>query len=629
MDTARLERAQAIVAAGGVQEALRRGSLPRRARISTAEAVVIGLLIQDVRTYVAIFGHGSTDLAEVLRVYEEAGALRTHAVRNEVEAAHIATALRWATGEKAAVVTSIGPGALQAMAGSLAAASDGIGVWHIYADETTEAEGPNMQQLAVAGQEQFLKLTSQMGPAFTLHTPWALPEALRRGLDTVDHPHRGQPFYLLLPINVQPQLEDFNLAAFPYVAPPPLGEAVDDGRYDKAAEALLTAERVVIKAGGGSVGAGDEIVRLAELVDGFVVTSPISTGVVPSGHPRNVGIGGSKGSISGNHAMEHADLLLAIGTRGVCQADMSRTGYPCVTRVVNINTDVADVGHYNHTIPLLGAAVPTLRRLITAVERQLSRSTGADAPRGVDSEWARECLAAKDAWALHKSERFSTPVLHDEVWDRPVLTQPAAIETITRFARTQGYVSFFDAGDVQANGFQIVEDDRPGQTITETGASYMGFATSAIVATGIARTPFRGIALTGDGSFTMNPQALIDGVQHGAQGIIVLLDNRRQGAISSLQRSQYGVDYATNDAVAVDYRAWAASVTGVTALFGGYTVDELEAALENAADAGGLSLIHVPVYFGDDELGGMGSFGRWNVGSWVDTTTTLRHEMEI
>jgi 3D-(3,5/4)-trihydroxycyclohexane-1,2-dione acylhydrolase (decyclizing) len=57
----------------------------------------------------------------------------------------------------------------------------------------------------------------------------------------------------------------------------------------------------------------------------------------------------------------------------------------------------------------------------------------------------------------------------------------------------------------------------------------MGFAVSALLATGAVRDPakvFRGIALTGDGSFTMNPQVLIDGVAHGARGAIVLLDNR-------------------------------------------------------------------------------------------------------
>src|SRR5208282_4258888 len=95
------------------------------------------------------------------------------------------------------------------------------------------------------------------------------------------------------------------------------------------------------------------------------------------------------------------------------------------------------------------------------------------------------------------------------------------------WARAHDVVSFFDAGDVQANGFQIVEDDRLGRSFTETGASYMGFAVSALLATGLAAQRFYALALNGDGSFTMNPQILIDGVQHGARGCILLLDNRR------------------------------------------------------------------------------------------------------
>jgi 3D-(3,5/4)-trihydroxycyclohexane-1,2-dione acylhydrolase (decyclizing) len=51
---------------------------------------------------------------------------------------------------------------------------------------------------------------------------------------------------------------------------------------------------------------------------------------------------------------------------------------------------------------------------------------------------------------------------------------------------------------VQANGFQVAEDDRAGRTITETGASYMGFAASAVLSTGIARKPFYGVAMSGD-----------------------------------------------------------------------------------------------------------------------------------
>ncbi|MGV9863509.1 thiamine pyrophosphate-dependent enzyme [Rhodococcus koreensis] len=621
---ARFARAAAIVKAGSVQHALDEGTLPARVQITLAEAVLLGLLKQDVRTFIGIFGHGSTDLGEVMRVYEAAGALRTHPVRNEVEAAHAATALRWATGEKAAVFTSIGPGAVQALAGSLAASSDGIGVWHLYADETTEAEGPNMQQIPGGGQEQFLKLASTMGPAFTLHTPWALPEALRRGLNAVDHPHRAQPFYLLLPINTQPQLVEMNLKALPTGAAPGLGAAADDGRYEQAARALLDAGKVVVRVGGGAREAGPEIDELLSLIDGFAVTSPISSGVLPYTHPRNLTVGGSKGSISGNFAMENADALLAIGTRGVCQSDMSRTGYPKVTQVVNVNTDPADVVHYNHTIPLLGDAKLTLTRLIEAL-----RALGAQ-PKDLTSDWATDCLAAWDEWTAFKKERYDSPTLFDEVWQREVLTQPAAIKQVYDWARQhEDAVMFFDAGDVQANGFQVAEDDRVGRTITETGASYMGFAASALLSTGIARTPFFGLSMTGDGSFSMNPQILIDGIAHRTRGAVVLFDNRRQGAISSLQLDQYGIDYATNDQVGVDYQAWAAATAGVQALHGGHSLGDLSDALDKAYAHDGLTLIHVPVYFGSNPLGGLGSFGRWNVGPWVAATEELRHQLEV
>ncbi len=138
-------RARAITQAGGLEQALAKGSVPKLIDCTLSEALVLGLLKQGVRKYFAIFGHGSTDLGDVLRVYEEEGATRTVNCRNEVEMAHAATALRWQYGEPCAAVTSIGPGALQAMAGSLAAASNGVGVYHIYGDETTYGEGYNMQ----------------------------------------------------------------------------------------------------------------------------------------------------------------------------------------------------------------------------------------------------------------------------------------------------------------------------------------------------------------------------------------------------------------------------------------------------------------------------------------------------
>ena len=167
----RARRAGIIAKAGGIEKALQEGELPRQIDTTLSEALVLGLMLQDVTRFLVVFGHGSTEIGEVLRVYEEAGLVKPYPVRHETAASHAAAALRWVTGEKVAVVTSIGPGAMHALAGSLAPASDNLGVYYLFGDETTEDEGPNMQQIPKYQQHLYLQLCSTMGSAYCLHTP--------------------------------------------------------------------------------------------------------------------------------------------------------------------------------------------------------------------------------------------------------------------------------------------------------------------------------------------------------------------------------------------------------------------------------------------------------------------------
>jgi 3D-(3,5/4)-trihydroxycyclohexane-1,2-dione acylhydrolase (decyclizing) len=272
---------------------------------------------------------------------------------------------------------------------------------------------------------------------------------------------------------------------------------------------------------------------------------------------------------------------------------------------------------------LLGDASPTLGKLI---ERLKERG---GIPPSRPSPWLAECTRQRQAWIEFKQERYDHPTLYDPVWGREVVTQPAAINAAARWAIANQVVSFFDAGDVQANGFQVFEPEALGQVFTDSGASYMGFAVSALLSTALSQEPFYGLAFSGDGSFTMSPQILLDGVEHGVKGCILLLDNRRMAAISGLQSAQYGHDFATNDSVEVDYVAWAKAIKGVNALHGGYNTATLTTALDQARSYPGLSLVYLPVYYGPDDLGGMGVFGRWNVGNWSEETQKLRHQIGL
>lgn len=618
----RKKRAQSIYQSGNIDNALNQDKLEPVIDTTLAEALILGLIRQGVKKYIVVFGHGSTEIGEVLRIYEDVGLIKTYNVRNEISGTHAAMALRWVCGEKAAVVTSIGPGALQAFAGSLAAASDGIGLWFLFGDETTEDEGPNMQQIPGTKQMSFLHMCSALGSSYCLHTPLALPSALRRGLNTVDHPYRGQPFFLLLPLNIQPApMPEFNLRELPFTPPPIVGPAEDLDRIRSSVSIIKQAKRVVVKLGGGAKTMGKEIISFLDLADAVVVMSPLALGTIPFNHPRNMTVGGSKGSISGNYAMENADCLVTIGSRQVCQADCSRTGYPKVKNVISINADIAAATHYHDTISLVGDGRLTLLRLIRELKKQASAK-----PPVVSSPWFRSCMKKRREWDQFRSLRYATPKLFDDLWQREVLTQPAAIHAALKWAQSKRRViCFFDAGDVQANGFQIDESDVTNRVFTETGASYMGWAASALLSTGIAEKPFYGLAICGDGSFTMNPQILIDGMQHNAKGCILILDNRRMGAISGLQQAQYNAEHATWDQVNIDYVALTSAIKGVAAFHGGYTPEELTNALTKAYSHPGLSLVTVPVYYGPHELGGMGVFGRWNVGCWVDQTQKMRH----
>ncbi len=625
METKDMElRARAIVRNNGVRTAVEKGDIPQFQTVSMAEALVIGLLNQGIRKFLGVFGHGSTALGEVLSCYERAGAVRMWNLRNETEAAHCATMLKWHYGETAAVVTSIGPGALHAFAGSLGSASNGIGVYHIYGDETTHDEGPNMQQIPISRQGGFLSLANTMGSGYQIHTPESIFTALRLGAATVFNPDFPGPFFFLLPMNIQSALMDTcNLLELP--VPPRYSPVacLDQEIYTRATRLARAASAVTIKFGGGAAACGSEIAELADLLDAVIVPGAKMSGVVPYSSRRLMAVGGSKGSICGNFAMNEADLAIVIGTRAVCQWDCSGTAWKKARGVVNFNTRPIDAGHYNRTVAVIGDAGINLRSWIDHLRKE------GFTPKSGTSPWLEANLAKKREWQELKRKRFTNPTLFDPVWGRKVLTQPAAIETAYRFAVEKGAARYFDAGDVQANGFQIVEDETFGLTFSDTGASYMGLPASGLLCTALADRPIYTFAFSGDGSFTMTPQVIFDGVEHGARGCLIIFDNRSMGAIATLQMAQYGNVYRTNDSVNVDYTALAESVKGVNALFGGYDIASFKGALKQAYAYDGLSVVTVPVYIGDDESGGLGVYGSWNVGAWCAEVQREHHRIGL
>ncbi len=129
--------------------------------------------------------------------------------------------------------------------------------------------------------------------------------------------------------------------------------------------------------------------------------------MLPDAHPQNMHVGGSKGSISGNHAMANGELLIVVGSRAVCQADCSGVGYPKAQAVININADLGDATHYNRTLALVGDIGVVIGQLLDTLgkndgTRRGSRTNGSrNAPtprRSGNRSWRSARPAA--AWSI-------------------------------------------------------------------------------------------------------------------------------------------------------------------------------------------------------------------------------------
>ena len=121
----------------------------------------------------------------------------------------------------------------------------------------------------------------------------------------------------------------------------------------------------------------------------LVVLAPGSLGVLPDAHENNMHVGGSKGSISGNYAMQNAKLLISIGSRSVCQSDCSGIGYPNAKLVININADLSDMMHYNNTLGLNGDIGVILNQLNNALQsKKINRSN-------TKNNWIEDCRKKK------------------------------------------------------------------------------------------------------------------------------------------------------------------------------------------------------------------------------------------
>ena len=131
----------------------------------------------------------------------------------------------------------------------------------------------------------------------------------------------------------------------------------------------------------------------------------------------------------------------------------------------------------------------------------------------------------------------------------------------------------------------------PSQLAPTAGA--MGYGVPASIAAALRHKDRTVVAVAGDGDFLMNGQELATAVQHGADLLVLVVDNGAYGTIRMHQEREYpgrvsGTHLANPDfaALGAAFGGWSAAAT---------TTAEFTEALANAQSRSGLRLIHMKI----------------------------------
>ncbi|KAA0590313.1 3D-(3,5/4)-trihydroxycyclohexane-1,2-dione acylhydrolase (decyclizing) [Azospirillum lipoferum] len=528
----------------------------------------------------AIFGHGNVaGIGEALHAARDV--LPTYRAHNEQGMTHAAIAYAKAQARRRmmACTTSIGPGAVNMVTAAALAHVNRLPVLLLPGDVfATRAPDPVLQQV-----ERFEDATVSANDCFRpvsrfwdrITRPEQLMPSLRRAIQVLTDPVDCGPVTLCLPQDVQAEAYDFPVSFFERTVRRTRRPEPDRDELAAVMEALRTAQKPLIVAGGGVFysGACDALADFAKRRGIPVAETQAGKGALVWDHPCNVGAIGVTGSSAANELAAEADLVLAVGTRLADFTTASWTIFAnCGTRLAGLNVAAFDA--------VKGDALP----LVADAARGLA---ALDAGLG---DWAAPL--SWQAWAQERTAvwtRVVERVTADAGLDLP--TDAQVLGAVNRAAGTDGIV-VCAAGGLPGELHKLWRSGRPGGYHLEYGFSCMGYEIAGGLGVKMACPDRETFIMVGDGSYMMLNSELAVSVMMKRKLVVVLLDNRGYGCINRLQNACGGASfnnllrdtrYETETLPDIDFAGHLRSLGAVTEKVKG--VAELEQALERAKES--------------------------------------------
>ena len=472
---------------------------------SAADAMIDLLQEWGVDVIFGLPGDGINGLMEALR--KRADEIRFIQVRHEESAAFAAAAYAKWTGRLGVCLATSGPGGLHLVNGLYDAKLDGQPVLAITGHHYHDLIDTHAQQdvdLTRVLEDVTVYNTRVMGPAHVENvTDLACRTALaRRGVAHINFPVDMQDWEVPGTPSKR-NVEGRGANTFRQPAP-----VADIDRIRAAAELLGDAERVVILAGRGALGASDELERVADTLGAPIVKALLGKGAVPDDSPFTTGGIGLLGTKPSEDAMRDCDGLLIVGSSFPYLEFMPEPGQ---ARAVQIDIDPVRLGlRYPVEVGLVGDSARTLQVLLEHLERKQDRSFLEEAQAGMEAWWK----IMED-----RGTRQDTPMKPQVLsWE---LGQRLADDAIV--ASDSGTVTTWYARQIRA---------RKGQQFSLSGTlATMACGLPYAIAAQVAYPDRQVVAFVGDGGLSMLMAELATAVKYELPIKVVVVKNDYLGQI--------------------------------------------------------------------------------------------------
>jgi acetolactate synthase-1/2/3 large subunit len=302
------------------------------------------------------------------------------------------------------------------------------------------------------------------------------------------------------------------------------------GQIKKAVQLILEAKRPMIYTGGGVIlsNAAGQLTDLVRLL-GFPCTNTLmGLGGYPATDSQFVGMLGMHGTYEANMAMQHCDVLVAVGARFDDRVIGNPKHFSNEDRkIIHIDIDPSSISkRVKVDVPIVGSVSGVLDELTKLLKARKEKpdQTALDAWWTQINLWrARDCLKYDRASAIIKPQMV--------------------IEKLYEVTGGDAFITS-DVGQHQMWAAQFYKFDLPRRWINSGGLGTMGFGLPSAMGVQFANPKGAVACVTGEASIQMCIQELSTCKQYNLPLKIINLNNRYMGMVRQWQEFFHGNRYA-------------------------------------------------------------------------------------